>query len=411
MHHEIRDCRMCSATKLDVLLELGEQYLTGVFPRNSTERLTKGPLTLVRCQSCGLVQLLHSYERSELYGEHYGYRSSLNAMMIDHLKTTAVALTELVTLRPGDVVVDIGSNDGTLLSFFSGRGLRLVGFDPSAARWRDRYPADSTLVADFFSGGASHDAIGARKAKIVTSIAMFYDLERPLAFTAEVASILADDGVWYLEQSYLPSMLRTNAYDTVCHEHLEYYALEQIKWMADRVDLKVLHVALNEVNGGSFAVTLGRRGGTPAERARVDGFLATEAAMDMPSLTPFRAFAARVAAHRTALIETLESIHARKQTVLGYGASTKGNVMLQFSGIDRRLLPAIAEVNADKVGCVTPGTWIPIIAESDARAMRPDHFLVMPWHFRHGIVRREAQYLAAGGTLIFPLPHIDMVAG
>jgi hypothetical protein len=167
---------------------------------------------------------------------------------------------------------------------------------------------------------------------------------------------------------------------------------------------------LNDVNGGSFAVTLGRRAPATSDgRARVEGLLATEASM-FSSLAPFRAFAARVDAHRDALVETLESIRARGQTVLGYGASTKGNVIFQFARIDRRLLPAIAEVNPDKVGCVTPGTWIPIISEADAHARRPDHFLVMPWHFRAGIVRREAQYMASGGKLIFPLPEIDVVS-
>jgi hypothetical protein len=410
MYREIRDCRMCGTSDLDLLLELGNQYLTGVFPRTRTESLTRGPLSLVRCARCGLVQLRHSYERTELYGAHYGYRSSLNAMMVDHLHDKADALRKRVDLAAGDVVVDIGSNDGTFLSFFSGRDLTLVGFDPSAERWRDRYPADGTLVADFFSAGAARGALGTRKAKVVTSIAMFYDLERPLDFAEAVAGVLADDGVWHLEQSYLPTMLRMNAYDTICHEHLEYYAFEQIQWIADRTGLTVLDVEMNDVNGGSFAVTLAKRlPSAPAESARLERCLRAEAGMAMGSLAPFRAFAARVAGHRAGLLDTLEGIRARRQTVLGYGASTKGNVILQYAGIDARLLPAIAEVNADKFGCVTPGTWIPIIPEAEAHAQSPDHLLVFPWHFRSGLMRREASYLARGGTLIFPLPEIDVV--
>lgn len=410
-YREIRECRLCAGSKLDVVLELGNQYLTGVFPRSASDPLTRGPLTMARCTSCGLVQLLHSYERSELYGAHYGYRSSLNRMMVEHLRMKAETLIERVELRPGDVVVDVGSNDGTLLSFFVDRGLTLIGFDPSAARWRDGYPAGSTLVADFFSAAALRDVVGARRVRLVTSIAMFYDLEQPLAFADEVAGMLAADGVWHLEQSYLPSMLHTNAYDTICHEHLEYYALEQIAWIADRVGLRLLDVALNDVNGGSFAVSVGRRASVAAESARIERRLRSEVGMDLGSLAPFRAFATRAAAHRAALVETLEAIHARGQSVLGYGASTKGNVILQYAGIDRRLLPAIAEVNPEKFGRVTPGTWIPIVSEADAHAEKPDHLLVMPWHFRAGLVRREAAYLARGGKLIFPLPEIEVVAG
>ena len=411
MYRRIAGCRICGGAQLDVLLELGTQFLTGVFPRSPDEPLTKGPLTLVGCADCGLVQLLYSYERTELYGAHYGYRSSLNRRMVSHLADKAQTLMRAVDLRPDDVIVDIGSNDGTLLSFFSGRNLRLLGFDPSAARWRGGYPTDSSLIADFFSADLCRSALGRRKARIVTSIAMFYDLERPLEFVREVADILADDGIWHLEQSYLPAMVRANAYDTICHEHVEYYALAQIKWLADKVGLTILDVEENDVNGGSFAVTLGWAGHlAPERRTRVERLLDEERRTGFASLGPFKEFRERVMAHKRELRERLEGIRARGGTVLGYGASTKGNVILQFTGIDRDLLPAIAEVNEDKFGCVTPGTWIPIISEAEARARKPDYFLVFPWHFRTGIVEREAAYLAAGGRLLFPLPSIDVVS-
>jgi len=410
MYRQITECRICGGEQLDVLLELGTQFLTGVFPRRPDESLTKGPLTLARCDNCGLAQLLHSYERTELYGAHYGYRSSLNRRMVDHLEAKAAALTRRVDLRPDDVVVDIGSNDGTLLSFFSGKKLTLLGVDPSAARWQGGYPSDSRLIADFFTADVYRKALGRRKARIVTSIAMFYDLERPLDFAYEVADVLADDGVWHLEQSYLPEMLRVNAYDTICHEHVEYYALAQIKWLADKVGLAILDVEFNDVNGGSFAVTLGRnRRLAPRSGGQVERFLEEERRLGFGSLRPFEEFRHRVLTHKRELREKLEDIRACGGSVLGYGASTKGNVILQFAGIERTLLPAIAEVNNDKFGCVTPGTWIPIISEADARAQKPDFFMVLPWHFRAGIVEREAAYLKAGGRLLFPLPSIDIV--
>jgi C-methyltransferase C-terminal domain/Putative zinc binding domain/Methyltransferase domain len=412
MYRQITACRICGGEGLDVLLELGTQYLTGVFPRRPDESLTKGPLTLVRCDNCGLVQLLHSYERTELYGAHYGYRSSLNRRMVSHLENKAKALMQAVELRRDDVVVDIGSNDGTLLSCFSGRNLTLLGVDPSAARWQAGYPSDSRLIADFFTADVYRKALGHRKARLVTSIAMFYDLERPLDFAHEVADVLADDGVWHLEQSYMPEMLRVNAYDTICHEHVEYYGLSQIKWLADKVGLAIYNVECNDVNGGSFAVTLGRnRRVAPRPGGRAERLLDEERRMGFESLRPFEAFRSCVLTHKHNLRERLEDVRARGMKVLGYGASTKGNVILQFAGIDRALLPAIAEVNDDKFGCVTPGTWIPIISETDARAAKPDYFMVLPWHFRAGIVQREAAYLRAGGRLLFPLPTIDVVAG
>jgi len=403
MYRQITGCRICGSEWLDVLVELGTQFLTGVFPRSPDEPLTKGPLTLARCDECGLVQLLYSYERTELYGAHYGYRSSLNRKMVTHLEDKARMLVGAVDLRPDDVIVDIGSNDGTLLSFFSSKNLCLLGFDPSAARWRGGYPTDSRLIADFFSADLYRSTLGRRKARIVTSIAMFYDLEKPLEFVREVTDILADDGIWHLEQSYLPAMLRANAYDTICHEHVEYYALAQIKWLADAAGLTILDVEENDVNGGSFAVTLGWAGRRDAARsARVERLLDEERRSGFDSLRPFKEFRDRVMTHKRELRECLEAIRARGERVLGYGASTKGNVILQFTGI--------AEVNEDKFGCVTPGTWIPIISEAEARARKPDYFLVFPWHFRAGLIEREAAYLAAGGKLIFPLPSIEVVS-
>ncbi len=410
-YREISACRICGGRRLDIVLELGRQALTGVFPRRPDAALTTGPLTLVFCADCGLVQLLHSYDRSELYGAHYGYRSGLNAMMAKHLGLKADALMQRLGLARGDTVVDIGSNDGTFLSFLGGRGLRLVGFDPSAARWRDRYPADSALVTDFFSSETYRAHAGTANARLVTSIAMFYDLEHPLEFMRDVAAILADDGVWHVEQSYLPAMLNVNAYDTVCHEHLEYYALTQIAWMAERASLQIVDVELNDVNGGSFAVTLAHRASSVRSPApAVDRLLGEEARAGLDTLESFSRFRDAVLAHRREVRAMLESIRAAGDSVLGYGASTKGNVILQFAGITRDLIPAIAEINEEKFGCFTPGTGIPIISEAEAHARKPDYFLVFPWHFRQGLIERERHYLESGGKLIFPLPHIDVVS-
>jgi len=404
----IQKCRLCGSVRSEVVLQLGDQFLTGVFPAHARVPLTKGPLTLVRCGDCGLVQLLHSFPPTELYGAHYGYRSSLNASMVAHLRQKAAWLQTLVPLGPGGCVVDIGCNDGTSLGFYPEHALR-VGFDPSAERFRPRYPAGVTLHAEFFSRQTFQAAHPGQTARLVTSIAMFYDLEEPLAFVREVAAILHPEGLWHLEQSYLPAMLRVNAYDTVCHEHLEYYGLEQIRWLADRAGLKITQVAENQVNGGSFAVTLAHAASAhPPATAAVDAMLAAERDLNLDG-DAFAGFRARIERHREELPATLRDLRDRGQRVIGYGASTKGNVILQYCGITPELLPCIAEVNEEKFGCVTPGSHIPIISEAEARARRPDCFLVLPWHFKEGIVRREAEFLRGGGRLLFPLPNIEFV--
>jgi SAM-dependent methyltransferase len=414
---EIERCRVCGNKELVSILHLGVQYLTGVFPdRVNNDDLTHGPLELVKCnitnarEHCGLVQLRHSYNPKELYGDNYGYRSSLNRLMVDHLQGLAQELLEIVSLRDEDIILDIGSNDGTLLSFYPEKGPLLIGMDPTARKFCKLYKPHIQLLADFFSADRFRQSFGNQKAKIVTSIAMFYDLDDPMAFMREIHEVLADDGIWFLEQSYLPLMLSANAYDTICHEHLEYYALRQIKFMADRTGFKVINVKLNDINGGSFAVTLAKNGSTHIPKnADVEKLLGDEKCLD--SRETFELFKERVYSHRADLLRLIWGIKQKRERILGYGASTKGNVILQFCDLSERELDGIAEVNPEKYGRLTPGTWIPIISEEEARSMKPDYFLVMPWHFKQNFLHREANFLQGSGKLIFPLPEIEVVSG
>jgi hypothetical protein len=241
---------------------------------------------------------------------------------------------------------------------------------------------------------------------------MFYDLESPVQFIREVAEVLAPDGIWLFEQSYMPSMLRTNSYDTICHEHLEYYALQPVKQMLEQCGLRILDVQMNAVNGGSFAVTAALAGAPfESNQSVIEWLLGQEERMGLHTPRPFRQFEERVFEHRGNLQRLVRALNADGKRILGYGASTKGNVLLQFCGFTEKDIPAIAEVNPDKLGCYTPGTGIPIVSEAEAKAMRPDYFLVLPWHFKDGILGREAEYLAAGGKMIFPLPEIEIVGG
>jgi hypothetical protein len=239
---------------------------------------------------------------------------------------------------------------------------------------------------------------------------MFYDLESPIGFAQEIERILAPDGIWHFEQSYMPSMLRMTSYDTVCHEHLEYYSLGVVTHILDAADMRALDVKMNSVNGGSFAVTAVRKGDARRGSEPVIAWLLEqEERMGLDTTRPYRDFEERVYRHRADLLRLLKTLAADGKKVIGYGASTKGNVVLQFCGVTAAEIAAIAEVNPDKYGAMTPGTHIPIISEADARAMKPDYFLVLPWHFKEGIIGREAEFLAAGGRMIFPFPEIEIV--
>jgi len=409
MYGEISKCRICGNTDLDEVLDLGVQALTGVFPRTRSQKVTRGPLRLARCNgvdACGLLQLRHSYDMGELYGENYGYRSGLNASMVDHLKRKVAAILERVTIDQDSLVIDIGSNDGTTLKAYPASGATLIGVDPSGAKFSRFYPQHIRLLPEFFSSSAIREACGGRKAMVVTSFSMFYDLEDPLQFMREVADVLDERGIWVFEQSYMPTMLAQNSYDTVCHEHLEYYALRQIKWMADRAGLEIVDVEFNDVNGGSFSVVAARRESGREPSAAVTSVLHAESTMGLQTRRPYEEFAGRVMDSRDTLRQFVYEAAKSGKTVVGLGASTKGNVILQYCGLTADDISLIGEVNEDKLGCYTPGTLIPIVAESDALDSQPDFMIVLPWHFRRFF---QGNPRFGGRKLVFPLPVLEVV--
>jgi len=409
-YKKLEKCRVGNTENLVSVLNLGKQALTGVFPKSKDEEITRGPLELVWCPDSGLLQLNHSYDADEMYGDNYGYRSGLNQSMVDHLTDKVKFLERLVDLKTGDIVLDIGSNDATTLKAYSTPGIEKLGIDPTGMKFKEYYTDDIKLVPDFFSADAYH-SMESQQAKIVTSIAMFYDLENPIKFAKDIESILSDDGVWHFEQSYMPSMLRLNSYDTICHEHLEYYSLGVVKTILEESGLKLVDVKMNAINGGSFSVTAARKSNKniKVNNAVINWLLEQEDRMGLNTPTPYREFEERVYRHRDDLVRLIKALNDDGKTVLGYGASTKGNVVLQFCGFTEKDIPAIAEVNPEKFGRFTPGSKIPIISEKKAAKMNPDYYLVLPWHFKDGILRREKQYLSDGGKMIFPFPEIEIV--
>jgi hypothetical protein len=407
---KIDGCRISGSRNLITVLSLGSQVLTGVFPKSVDQSITSGPLDLVWCPDSGLLQLHHSYDLGEMYGLNYGYRSGLNESMVQHLRNKVNHLVRLRPVYTGDIVLDIGSNDATLLSAYNVSGLNRIGIDPTGVKFADFYKDGIKLVPDFFSADAYKSKFPDKKASIVTSISMFYDLERPSDFVADIAEVLDKNGIWHFEQSYMPTMLRMGSYDTVCHEHLEYYSLHVVKMLVEKHGLKIIDVQMNGVNGGSFAVTVARtESDMKPNTSVIDWMLGQEDRMGLHTPKPYRDFEERVFRHRDDLLRLIRSLNADGKKVVGYGASTKGNVLLQFCGFTEQDISCIAEVNSDKFGSFTPGTLIPILSESDVKAMKPDYMLVLPWHFRDSIVRREAEYLASGGKLIFPLPEIEII--
>jgi len=410
---EITNCRICSNSNLVEIHNFSNQSLTGVFPASESEKITTGDITILKCAGsegcCGLVQLRQSYNLDEMYGNNYGYRSGLNKSMSKHLKQIADKAKQIISFKPDDVVIDIGSNDGTLLKCFD-KNLILVGIDPTIRKFEKYYPDYMVKISDFFPYEPLDVIIAKKKAKIITSIAMFYDIENPLFFMQSIYDILDDNGIWIFEQHYLSDIIKTIGYDVFCHEHLSYYAFKQIYYMTEKVGLKIIDIEHNDLNGGSLLVVVAKKGAKYKEnKPLIDKYLKQEKQDGIDDIETYKYLSHKINLHKNRLKWLIFDLNKQGKKVFGYCASTKGNVILQNCGFTKDDIPYFAEVNKDKFGKLTPQTHIPIIDEQEAKKMKPDYFLVMAWHFKNFILEKEKDWIKQGGKFIFPLPEIEVV--
>jgi NDP-4-keto-2,6-dideoxyhexose 3-C-methyltransferase len=409
------NCRICGNPNLKTIIDLGSQPLSGVFPRTDAPDPSVSPLHLVRCDiqkkagSCGMIQLLHTAELQEMYGTTYGYYSSISPTMVSHLEAKSKELIEIAKPKAGDVILDIGCNDGTLLNSYGAKnGFVRVGMDPSAKKFASHYQPDIRVVYDFFNEKGVRSLIGDKSCKVITSIAMFYDLDDPIKFMKDIRALLAKDGVWALELSYLPLLLKQLTYDQICHEHVIYIGLRQMDWMMKQVGLKILDVSFNDVNGGSFYIMAGREDGPyQPKTARIQKILDEEAVLDTDE--PFERMRQRILTHHDDVRNFFSTMRAAGRKVYGYGASTKGNIVLNYCGITATDMVAIGDRNPEKDGLTTPGSRIPIISHDKLRKANPEYLFVLIWHFRKEIILDELDMIKRGAKLVFDLPRLHVV--
>ncbi len=406
----LKNCRSCQSTSLVKVFSLGSQKLSGIFPKTANQKnVPSGKLSMVFCNRCCLLQLEDSFNPSVMYGDNYGYMSSLNNSMLEHLYKKSLNLRKLINLSKGDIIIDIGSNDGSFLKFFPNR-FNLVGVDPTIKKLGNFYRKDIKKLPNFFNKDLIIKKFN-KKAKLITSISMFYDLDKPIKFAEDIYDVLDNKGLWHLEQSYMPMMLKNNSYDTICHEHLEYYSLKSIKYIFDKVGFKIIDLEFNDINGGSFALTVAKKNNHLYEESKrlINWLIKKEELFSYNSVKTFKNFYVNIEKHKKIFRNLLLNLKESKKKVVGYGASTKGNIILQYCNINSNLVPYIAEVNKFKFNRYTPGSKIKIISEKKARSLNPDYLLVLPWHFKNFIVQKERKYLNKNTKLIFPLPDIDIV--
>lgn len=413
-----KKCRICDSDSLVSILSLGDQYLAGYTAKEgeSQPNVYKAPLELIRCdpqkdpKACGLVQLRHTIPPDLMY-ERYFYRSGINKTMTDNLREIVDQAISRVKLSQGDIVIDIGCNDGTLLKNYKGKNLTAIGFDPAKNMLKFSKESGAHIITNYFNSESFSEHYQDGKAKIITSIAMFYDLENPNKFVEDISKILDKKGVWVIELSYLPSMITQNAFDTIVHEHLEYYHFSVIEYLLNKFNLKVTDVFLNDVNGGSFRLFIKHKDEPIDEegKQRIEDIRTYEKKMGLNTDKLYQEFFHRCNEEKNKLVSFVKNEVKSGKRVFAYGASTKGSTLLQWYGLDDNLIEAVADRNQDKWGRRTVGTNLKIISEEEARSSKPDYFLILPWHFLKEFVQRENEFLEKGGKFIVPLPTFQIV--
>lgn len=417
MHLRYRKtCRICGSAALTKVIDLGEQYLQGSFLKPGKEQppMRKISTELVRCnpmkdeKACGLLQTLTSVPPEILYSA-YWYRSGTNQTMRDHLRGIANDAVTMVGKREAKVL-DIGCNDGTLLKNYP-EDYTKFGVDPSDVA--QEVNGGIRVVQDIFPSAELTYILGDEKLDIITSIAMFYDLENPSDFVKNIKSVLDNSGIWIFEMSYMPSMLEMNSYDTICHEHLEYYSFAVIEYMLARNDMKIVKVKFNDINGGSIRCYATHQNNfkykSRENLASIEDIRQKEFDLELDTDKPYENFQSRINKHRDDLSHLLKKLKSEGKSIHLYGASTKGNTILQWCGIDNSIIDFAADRNPDKDGAKTLGTDIPIVSEKKSRAMNPDYYLVLPWHFKAEFLEREKETINKGIGFIFPLPSIEII--
>ena len=421
MHPPERSTCRISGEKLIPLFTLGKLHLSDFIPPGEAPKGEEHKVEMKLCLApkSGLVQLAHTAPADEMY-RRYWYRSGTTETMTRELESIAKKVLWLIKAAKGDVFVDIGCNDGTLFKFVP-RSVVRIGFDPALNTFVEKESRRhaSKIIVDYFTHKAYQKAAGKKRAKIITSIAMFYDLEDPNAFVRDIVKTLDDEGLWVIQMSYLPLMLKQLAFDNICHEHLEYYSLESLKYLLDRHNLNIVDVEMNDINGGSFRIYIRKNKARPelfatapyrdVARMRVAQMLAYEEALDLKNPATYRKFFRQVEELKRKTVAFIKREKKRGKKIWGYGASTKGNTLLQWFGLDHSLIDAIAERSEIKYNHRTVGTHIPIVSEEEARKAHPDYLLVLPWHFIHEFTAREKKYLQKGGKFIVPCPNFEVI--
>jgi|TARA_B110000037_G_C17093306_1_gene494930 NDP-4-keto-2,6-dideoxyhexose 3-C-methyltransferase len=401
-------CRNCKKKSFDKISNIGKQPISSLFLKKKVQ-IKNYSLDLYKCNHCDLVQLSKIPNLKDMYGVDYGYKTSVSKLMVDHLKKKISKLNRFGIFKKKSKILDIGSNDGTFLNFFSKfkNKHELFGIDPSASAFIENYNKKINVIIDFFNKKNVRKHFIDKKIKfsLITSYAMFYDVEEPNEFCTSIEKILNKNGIWILEFSYFPLLLKNLTYDQICHEHCVYYSLSTFNKIISNNNLKIIDFSLNEINGGSIEVICAKKNSNhKSNQDKINYFLNEEKKI---SNKDFEKFNLRMENSKKNLQLFLKG--QSKKNIIGYGASTKGNVILNYCKLNNKNISYICDANPTKEGKFTPGSHIKIISKNKMRKIKPKYLIVLIWSFRTEVIKQEKKFIKNGGKLIFPLPVFHVV--
>ena len=404
---KLKKCRICKKANIKKLFSLGSMCFTGKFP-SKNKKIQKKPITLVICKSCELVQLGHNFDLKYLYGPDYGYRTGINKTMLNHVSRVVKNLSKKTKVKKNDFVLDIASNDGSLLNFYK-KDIKTFGIDPILEKYKDEYKNINFKIADFFSANKIIKFTN-KKFKIITALSVFYDAADPNKFITDVKKLLSQDGIFLLEFADLASIIQNKMFDTICHEHLEYYSSKVIIDLCAKNNLRVFDIKKNDINGASKQFFIcHEKSSYKSNNKIIKNILNFEKKLKLSDEKTFKKFINVINRSKKQLNNFLKRNNKLGKKVHGYGASTKGNVLLQYYKINNKMVEYVAERNNKKYNLYTPGSNIKIISEALSRFYKPDFYLVLPWHFKKEILAREKEIRKKGTKFIFPLPKLKII--
>ena len=398
---KIKFCRLCKSVNLKNIYNFGNFFVSNFVTKNEINKGIKAPLNLVHCKNCDLLQLSHSAPQEIMYKKFYWYRSSVTKLMRNALKNVFESSIKFAKLKKNDFVLDIGANDGTLLKNFKEKKINTIGCEPAKNLHKELEKNCDFVLRDFWSFEAFNKLMKEnkilKKPKLITAIGMFYDLENPGKFISDAAKCLDDNGIFIAQLMCLNSMIEKNDLGNICHEHLEFYSYKSLKYLFENNGFKIFKIEENDINGGSYRIFCKKN----LKKSIVY--------KEKTTLKNIYKFFSRVEQNKLKTVNFIKKEVGRKKKVFLYGASTKGNTLLQYYKLNNKLIPFAAERSPEKWGKYTIGTGIKIISEEQARRMKPDYYFVMPYAFISEFKKREKKWLKGGGKFILPYPKFKIV--